>query len=192
MSEVLAHADASTPAGAQARLASLTGDPAWGARLTSGDQAARLEFDLLTKASIGFGSPSQTTDVTKTALDAFTKAAAAGEHPVLQMKAMREASGGTPPTAEEMIAVSDRAKHAVMAEEVIAAAKEKFELSPAIEAEIRNGSRATPEQYEAVARMRNQRMNDPEWGKRVLANEPLAQREMFLMSLVLSNPPEGA
>src|SRR5437764_6735567 len=121
MSEAPVHADASTPAGAQARLATLTGDPAWGARLTSGDPAARLEFDLLSKASIGFNALPQTGDAVKTALDAFTKSAAAGEHPALQLKAMREASGGTPPTAEEMIAVSERAKHATMAEDVIAA-----------------------------------------------------------------------
>jgi hypothetical protein len=45
-----------TPESAQARLGELTGDKAWGAKLTSGDTATLAEFNTLTNMITGGGT----------------------------------------------------------------------------------------------------------------------------------------
>lgn len=190
MLDAPAHPDASTPAGAQVRLDSLVADPKWGSRLTSGDPAAKLEFDLLSKKISGYGEEPRNDAVAQKALDAFMAAAADGKDPIVVEAAIRNAAGDTPPTAEEMIALTDRARHVELANEIIKAAGERFDLSPEIQAEIRNGSSATREQFDAVKKLHRQKTNDPAWGAKLLASDTETMRENFLFSLVLSREPD--
>jgi hypothetical protein len=179
--------DVSTPAGASAQLANLSSDKEWGAKLLAGDATALADFGKLSKTASGFYVPSASDAVAKNALDAFAKSAAAGEHPVLQLKAMREATDGKPPTPDELIAFSERTRHIAMAQDVIADALTKFELSPETQAEILNGCKATPEQCAAAARMQAQKFRDPEWTSRLMNSDPAALREQFLLSFILSS-----
>src|SRR5436853_441019 len=111
--------DISTPAGANAQLATLSSDKEWGAKLLAGDATARAEFDKLSQTASGYNTKAPEGEAAKTALDAFAKSAALGEHPALQLKAMREASGGNPPTADELVAFSARAQHVALAQDLI-------------------------------------------------------------------------
>src|SRR5437660_784189 len=138
--------DVSTPAGASAQLANLSSDKDWGAKLLAGDATALADFDKLSKTASGFYVSPATDGAAKNALDAFARSAAADEHPALQVRAMREAADGKPPTTDELVAFSAREQHLAMARDVIADALTKFELSPETQSEILNGCRATPDQ----------------------------------------------
>jgi hypothetical protein len=180
--------DVSTQEGANVRLATLSSDKDWGSRLMSGDPTALAEFDKLSKTASGYDKPAISDEVAKKAIDAFTKSAAAGEGPLTQIRVVREAAGNDrPPTAEELIAFSERTRHVQLAQDLINDALTKFELSPETQAEILNGCRATPEQCAAVARMQAQKLNDRDWTDRLMRSEPTALREQFLMSFILSS-----
>jgi hypothetical protein len=187
MSEAAPALDTSTPAGASAHLAALASDKQWGARLLQKEATALAEFEKLSATAAGFYAPSASDVVAKNALDAFAKSAAAGEHPALQLKAIREASDGKPPSPDELVAFSARQQHLALAQDLIADALTKFELSPETQAEILNGCKATPEQCAAAARMQAQKFRDPEWTNRLMNSDPAALREQFLLSFILSS-----
>jgi hypothetical protein len=180
--------DVSTRAGANAQLAALSSDKDWGAKLLSGDAAALAEFDTLSKTASGYNKPAISDEVARKAIDAFTKSVGAGEGPLSQLRVVREAAGNDrPPTADELIAFSDRVRHREMAQDLISHALTRFELSTETQAEILNGCKATPEQCAAVARIQSQKLNDPDWTDRLMRSDPAALREQFLMSFVLSS-----
>lgn len=180
--------DVSTQEGANVRLAALSSDKEWGAKLLANDATALAEFDKLSKTASGYNKSAISEEVVRTAVDAFTKSAAAGEHPLSQLKAVREAAGNErPPTADEMVAFSERTRHVAMAQDLINDALSRFELSPETQAEILHGCKATPEQCAAVARMQSQKLNDPDWTARLMRSDPTTLRENFLMSFVLSS-----
>ncbi|SRR5258706_5039955 len=174
----------STPPTAQARLDTLAQDKDWGARFLAGDAAAKTEWDRLTRIASGHVPGEVSGEKAQAALDAFMKAKATGQDPA---RLMREAVGENPPTVDEIVAYSERGQHVQLAKGVIADALSKFELSPGTIDEIMNGCKATPEQCAAAARMQKQKLADPEWGKRLLASDPVAMRENFLMALILSS-----
>lgn len=180
--------DVSTQEGANVRLAALSSDKLWGAKLLSGDAAALAEFDTLSKTASGYNKPAISDEVARKAIDAFTKSVGAGEGPLSQLRVVREAAGNDrPPTADELVAFSERTRHVAMAQDLINDALTRFELSPETQAEILNGCKATPEQCAAVARMQAQKLNDPDWTDRLMRSDPTALREQFLMSFVLSS-----
>jgi hypothetical protein len=187
MTEVSA-IDTSTPAGASAQLANLSSDKEWGAKLLAGDATALADFDKLSRTASGFYVPPANDAVAAKTLDAFAKSAVAGEPPVLQLKAMREAaSDGKPPTPDELVAFSARQQHVALAQDLIADALTKFELNEDIQSEIVNGCKATPEQCAAAARLQNQKLNDPDFAARLLRSDPEALRTQFLLSFILSS-----
>lgn len=185
--------DTSTPAGAQAQLTKLSGDPEWGTRVLTGDVAAKAEFNKLTETASGFTTTAREDAAAKASLAAFNQAALEGRDPVSTALAMSRAAGDAPPTAEELVALSDKANHVRLAEATIADAKTKFEISPAVEREILDGKlQATPDQIQAVKDMRTRRLADLDWGRRLLASDPEAMRENFLFSVVLAFEPVAA
>jgi hypothetical protein len=187
MTEVSA-IDTSTPAGASAQLAKLSSEREWSDRLLQKEATALAEFDKLSRTASGFYVPSASDAVAAKTLDAFAKSAASGEPPVLQLRAMREAaSDGKPPTTDELIAFSERQQHVALAQDVIADALTKFELSPEIQREILEGCKATPEQCAAAARLQARKLNDPDFTSRLLRSDPEALREQFLLSFILSS-----
>jgi hypothetical protein len=131
--------DTSTPAGAQAQLTKLSGDAEWGARVLAGDVTAKAEFNKLTETASGFTPTAREDAAAKASLAAFNQAALEGRDPVPTALAMRRAAGDAPPTAEELVALSEKASHVRLAEATIADAKTKFEISPAVEREILEG-----------------------------------------------------
>ncbi len=179
-----------TAPAAQNRLDGLMSSPDWGKRLTSGDAAARIEFDSLTKTITGFNDPPPRNDeATRASLDAFRKATAAGEHPAIVAKAMREAagSGDNAPTIDQVIALSKSIDHAHMANEIVDVARKQFDISDDVVEQIRGGQPVSQAEYDAVSRLKSQRTNDPVWSRELLEGKPGPRRELFLMSIVLSS-----
>lgn len=175
-----------TPAAAQTRLDGLVKDAAWGKSLLSGDTAAKGEFDSLTRLASGIGLPDAKNDATEAAVAAFMAAALTGDEHAVN-KAVREAGGQNPPSADELVDYSQRAQHVALAKDMIADALTKFDLSAETQAEILSGCKASPEQVSAIARMQAQKLSDPDWTADLMAGKPVALREQFLMSFVLSS-----
>src|SRR5438270_8620724 len=99
--------DVSTQEGANVRLTALSSDKEWGAKLLANDPTALAEFDKLSETASGYNKSAISEEAVRTAVDAFTKSAAAGEHPLTQLRLVREAAGNDrPPTADEMVAFS--------------------------------------------------------------------------------------
>ena len=92
----------STPAAAQSRLDVLVKDGAWGKSLMAGDTAATAEFHNLTRMASGIGLPEAKNDATEAAVAAFMNAAVTGDQHAVN-KAVREAGGENPPTADELV-----------------------------------------------------------------------------------------
>jgi hypothetical protein len=176
----------STPAAAQIRLDGLVKDGDWGKRLMGGDTAATAEFHNLTRMASGIGLPEVKNEATEAAVAAFMNAAVTGDQHAVA-KAVREAGGENPPTADELVNYSQRAQHVALAQDMIKDALTKFDLSPETQNEILNGCKASAEQVAAVARLQQQKLSDPEWSADLLAGKPAALREQFLMSFVLSS-----
>ncbi|MCW2011784.1 hypothetical protein ABH978_004904 [Bradyrhizobium ottawaense] len=152
-----------TPEAAQAALQTRIADPDWGGKLLANDPATRSDWENLSKIAAG---------------DAEAIASA---------KAAKPAAGDPPKTLEQLAAESDAAARSRQVTSLLDTARERFDISPVIEEQLRSGATVTQTEFDAVSKLRAQRMNDPDWSARLLKGDPIAGRESFLMSIVLSS-----
>ncbi|WP_038970251.1 hypothetical protein, partial [Bradyrhizobium genomosp. III] len=96
-------------------------------------------------------------------------------------------AGEPPKTFEQLAAESETAARDRQVASLVDTARERFEISAGVEEQLRSGAPVTQAEFDAVSKFRAQRMNDPDWAARLLKGDPIAARESFLMSIVLSS-----
>ncbi|MCK1672796.1 hypothetical protein [Bradyrhizobium sp. 150] len=152
-----------TSEAAQAALNVRIADPDWGARLLANDPATRSDWENLSRIAAG---------------DAEAIASA---------KTAAPSSGDPPKSLEQLAAESDAEARGRQVTSLVDTAREKFEISSGVEEQLRSGAPVTQAEFDAVSKLRSQRMNDPGWSARFLKGDPVAAQESFLMSIVLSS-----
>src|SRR5882724_3778867 len=155
-----------TPEAAQATLNERIADKNWGSKLLANDPATRADWENLSKIASG---DSEAT--------AAAKVAAASATPSDKPKPIEQQA------AEAAAEARDR-----QVTSLLNSAREKFEISPGVEEELRTNKPVTQALFDATTKFRMQRMNDPDWGERLVKGNPEPARELFLMSLILSSP----
>jgi hypothetical protein len=155
-----------TPEAARATLQARIADKDWGAKLLASDPATRSDWENLSKIASGDSEAI-----------AAAKATAASATP----------SDDKPKTMQELAAAAAAEEHGRRVTSYLASVREKFEVSAGVEDELRTGKPVTQAEFDAVKKLRTQRMNDPDWSARLLKGDPEAARESFLMSMVLSS-----
>lgn len=155
-----------TPEAARATLQTRIADKDWGAKLLASDPATRADWENLSKIASGDSESI-----------AAAKATAASTTP----------SDDKPKSMQELAAAAAAETQGRQVTNYINSLREKFEVSPGVEEQLRSGQAVTQAEFDAIKQLRAQRMSDPEWSSRLLKSDPAAARESFLMSLVLSS-----
>lgn len=198
---------------AQTRLDTLTASPEWGARLLAGDAETLAEFHNLSAAALGMTPPPvpSPASTARSQLDAmasdpgfaerFNSGDPAAKQAVAQaLEARRDDGGSLMATVSDNVHIEGAGEYTIGTSAVpdrtmqdAIAGFRALGLTDADAFEILNGrelATGRPWPPEVVARtraLRTQRLNDPDWVKRLNARGWQEQRELLLMSGILAH-----
>ena|SRR5258708_6502775 len=180
---------------AEIRLGELLADSGWASRLSSRDVQVHAEFDALNRKALGLdAAPSPVVDSAQTRLDkmssdlGFGKSLVDGDPAAWRtLRSLTEAVANSAPTAAapNTDSVTDN-------ETRVFAASLRARVGDAATNEYLDPNhRYTPEEIAAATAMREQRLSDPDWVKRKQAGGKWEDRELALMSMVITKGTGG-
>lgn len=150
-----------TPEAARETINARIADKAWGAKVLSGDAAAKAELELLHKIEAG--------------IDPYAKASAPSS------------AEPSPKTIEQVAAehATQAAEH--VANSLLSTLRNRFDVNEHAEQRLRSGEGFSQSDHDATLRYKTQLLADKDFQARVLAGDRHANQQLFLANLVLAN-----